>query len=312
MNTQGNNLPTIAVLRGGAGAKKSLEEGVDILRSLSHIGYVPLDVLVSESGEWTLRGVPTDAHYVFTLAEIIVDTTRTRNAPYQKLAKEMGVSLLFSHDDSVSFDRETMYRLLRQQGISTPKTHLIRANTPVTPVALKTIWHTFHTPLMVRPVNKGHGSSALIRKFKDLEMVLQEYQKADVDAHILTYRDTPTTSVAVLPQFRGQKIYTSLPLETFPPKGSLPRTDHPMRGHAQALHDKKEAMIRAAHDAYNALGLSTHACIDMIPHKDGYMVVNIDTTPSLHKESRFVRALEATGVDIGQYVHAQTVYDGAR
>ncbi len=53
MINESGAMPTIAVLRGGAGTKQSLEEGVDILRSLSHIGYVPLDVLVSESGEWS-------------------------------------------------------------------------------------------------------------------------------------------------------------------------------------------------------------------------------------------------------------------
>jgi hypothetical protein len=102
-----SSLPDIAVIRGGnKDFKLSLQEGVEVLQSLTKIGYQPLDVLVDTDGKWTMHGVPTDAHEVFTQAHTVVDTTRMTGEAYQDLAKKMGIPLLFSHDDKVCMDRE--------------------------------------------------------------------------------------------------------------------------------------------------------------------------------------------------------------
>ncbi|HCC06298.1 TPA: hypothetical protein DEP94_03015 [Candidatus Nomurabacteria bacterium] len=297
---------TIAVIRGGkVNTSQSLKDGKDILVSLTGIGYTPLDILVDTDGSWTMKGRPTDAHYVFTIAESVVDTTQDVEAPWRELAKKMWIPLLLSHDDSVTLDREDMYRLFRQHGLPTPKTLVVRANTETPRETFRELWQTFHTPLMVRPLKKDkENESVLIRKYADLENVLADYHNNNLDVHIFTYKPTRTLSVAVLPNFRGQKLYTPLAVETFSPVTALPRKDHPMRAVFKAGEKENDAIRKAAESAYQSLGINGHASIDMIPYKDGYMVINVDLKPSLSKDGRFAQSLATTGVDVGQYVHS--------
>lgn len=311
MNPTGTISYTIAVIRGGKlhGAE-SLKDGQEILKSLTAIGYTPLDIVVDKEGSWTLKGVPTDAHYVFTITDSVVDTTHDKNASWRELAKKMWIPLLLSHDDEVTLSREDMYRIFRQKGLPTPKTFVVRANSETPKEAFRELWQTYHTPLIVRPLHKESGrESVLVRQYTELEKVLADYHKDNVDVHLFTYKPTRTLSIAALPHFRGQKLYTALPIETFAPVTALPRKEHPMRAVFQAGEKENETIRRAAEEAYKTLDLKGHAQIDMIPYKDGYMVINVDTRPSFSKDGRFSQSLATTGVDLGQYIHSLVSYD---
>lgn len=311
MNSTGTISYIIAVIRGGkVNTKQSLQDGKDILKSLTGIGYTPLDILVDIDGSWIMKGRPTDAHYVFTIADSVVDATQDMEAPYRELAKKMWIPLLLSHDESVTLDREDMYRLFRQHGLPTPKTLVIRSGVETPKETFRELWNTFHTPLIVRPLKKDkEHESVLIRKYSDLEKVLADYHQSNLDVHIFTYKPTRTLSIAVLPNFRNKKLYTPLAVETFSPTASLPRRDHSMRAVFKAGEKENNSIRETAESAYNALGINGHACIDMIPYKDGYMVVNVDLKPSLSKDGRFIQSLATTGVDIGQYIHSRVSGD---
>jgi D-alanine-D-alanine ligase-like ATP-grasp enzyme len=301
-----SSLPDIAVLRGGKETfTQSLAEGAEVLASLTKLGYHPVDVLIDRHGNWTAKGKPTDPHTVFTQAHTIVDTTRMKGELYQALAKKMGIALLFSQDHDVHMDREDMYRILRQHNIKTPDTYVVRARAPLTPNVFRELWSTYHTPLLVRPLTRSAGApSKLVRLYADLEKTVREYHEMGVDVHILTYRKSPTMSLAVLPNFRNEKLYTPVWVETFDVENSVPNKTSPIRPHMQAPTKKKEEMKKVVTEVYNALGLHGPACIDVIERNGVYIVVNVDTAPSLRKESRFMQSLATTGVDSGHYIHA--------
>jgi D-alanine-D-alanine ligase-like ATP-grasp enzyme len=300
-------MPDIAVLRGGGKSfKTSLFEGAEVLGSLKKIGYQPLDVLISTEGAWTVGGMPTDAHTIFTRAHTVIDTTRTKGERYHDLAKRMGVILLFSNAHDMTLDREDVYRLLRQQDIKVPDTVTVRANAPLKDSLFRELWLTHHTPLMIRPlVRRDDAPSRLIKLFSDLENTIREYHNRGIDTHILTYKKAPTSSIAVLPNFRGERLYTPLWVETFASVADLPNSNSRMRVHTSAPEFRKNQIKDFITNVYDALGLSGPACIDIIPSGDGYMVVNVDTNPSLRKDSRFMQSLDSTGTNIGQYIHSQ-------
>ena len=250
-----------------------------------------------------MKGVPTDAHYVFTVADAVVDTINDNEALWRELAKKMHVPLLLSHNDDVNLSREDMYRIFRQKGMPAPKTFVIRSGTETPKETFRDLWKSYHTPLMVRPLHKSREST-LVRQYTELEKVLADYHKDNLDVHIFTYKPTRTLSIAVLPNFRGKDLYTPIAVETFAPNTSLPRTDHPMRPVFQAGEKENERIRKVAEEAYDTLGLTGHAAIDMIPYQDGYMVINVDTKPSLSKDGRFLQSLSTTGVDLGQYIHS--------
>ncbi len=301
------SMPDIAVLRGGKeDFSLSLVEGQEILKSLSRLGYTPLDVVIDREGNWTAQGLPTDAHAVYTRAHTIVDTTRDRKSPHIALARRMGISLLFSKANDVHMDREDMYRLLRMQGFKVPDTIVVRAKAPLEPKIFREVWSTYHTPLMVRPLaRQSDATSKLITQFGEFENVIREYHARGIDVHVLTYRKVPTSSMAVLPHFRGEKLYTPLWVENFQGLSVIPNSSEKMRTHLNAPEYRKKEMKEIATSVYEALNLSGPALIDVIHHNGGYTVVNVETTPSLHKDGRFMQSLQSTGIDIGQYVHSQ-------
>lgn len=301
-----SSLPDIAVLRGGKkDFKQSLTEGGEVLSSLTKIGYHPVDVLIDREGQWTTKGSPTDAHAIYTRAHTIIDTTRMKGEPYQELARKMKIALLFSEGEKVTLDREDMYKILRQQSIPVPDTVVVRAKAPLKDSIFRELWSKYHTPLMVRPLNRHpEAPTKLIKLFADLEKTIREYHSKGHDLHVLTYRKTPTASIAVLPKFRNEERYTPLWVETFADEGTVPNEKSKMRPHMQAPEFKKETIKDMAERVYEALGLTGPACVDFIAHNNGYVVVNVDTNPTLRKEGRFMQSLATTGVDIGQYVHS--------
>ena len=248
------SLPDIAVLRGGtADFKQSLKEGAEILQSLVKLGYHPLDVLIDTEGHWTAKGAPTDAHQIYVRAHTVIDTTRMKGEAYQDLAKRMGIPLLFSRAHEVTMDREDMYRILRQQGIKVPETTVIRAKSPLKAEQLRSIWSTYHTPLMIRPLKRVEGvPSKLIHGYHDLENTIRTYHDKGVDMHVLTYRKVPTASVALVPQFRNEKLYMPLWVETFTSMHEIPNNASRMQTYTRAPdfrkdQDRKSTRLNSSH-----------------------------------------------------------------
>ncbi|MFZ2167429.1 MAG: hypothetical protein WAV50_01005, partial [Minisyncoccia bacterium] len=233
-----------------------------------------------------------------------------RHAPHIALAKRMGITLLFSKGSDVHMDREDMYRLLRMQGFKVPETIVVRAKAPLQNSLFRDVWSTYHTPLMVRPlVRRADTQSKLITQFGDFEHTIHDFHEKGIDVHILTYRKAPTSSLAVLPNFRGEKLYTPLWVETFGSVNALPNPSHRMQTHLNAPEYRKKEMRDIVTKVYEALDLSGPACIDMVPYNGGYIIVNVEQNPSLAKDGRFMQSLKSTGIDIGQYVHSQIQND---
>lgn len=300
------SLPDIAVIRGGKESfSLSLSEGQEVLQSLSKLGYKPLDVLVDREGNWTTQGIPTDAHAVYSRAHTIVDTTRDTTSPHIGLARRMGVTLLFSKGHDVHMDREDMYRLLRMQGVTVPDTVVVRAKSKLPDTFFRDTWSKNHIPLMIRPLVRREGlESKLVSSYPEFEQSIRDYQGKGVDVHILTYRKVPTSSISVIPNFRNEELYMPLWVETFSTHDGLPNAHSRMQVHANAPETKRRDMKDIATKVVDALNLSGPACIDVIPHKDGYMVVNVDRSPSLRKDGRFMQSLSTTGVHLGQYINS--------
>lgn len=308
MSSGRNSLPHIAIIRGGTIRHgDSLDEGVIFLSSLSKLGYEPIDVVVDKDGTWNHRGIPTDAHAIFTRADGYVDTTRMYDAAHHALAKRMGVHNLFPHGGIVGEgDRESIYRILRQRGIDVPDSFTVRRSAPIDMSSLREVWVKLHTPLLVRPIKNRTGSpSTLVRSFPKLLETIDSYHKSGLDVHVLTYSNTPVISIAVLPQYRGEHWYTPLPVKVFPEKDEVPHSQLTVYHFTKATVEEKVALKELAIEVISALDLKTPVCIDIIQTKRGFVVVNVDTHPSLSPRGRFMESLATTGVDIGHYVQSR-------
>lgn len=308
------SLPDIAVLRGGTrDFKQSLTEGAEVLASLTKIGYEPLDVLLGKDGEWTARGKPTDAHQIFSQAHTVIDTTRMKGQEYQALARRMGIPLIFSQDHDVTLNREDFYRILRQHDVKVPDTLVIRSHDELRDEVFRNIWTRFHTPILVRSLAQDDGvPSKIIKMYQDLEETVRDYHTRGIDLHLLNYKKLPTTSIAVLPNFRREEVYTPLWVDSFQDVDTLPSKESALRPHLQAPEFRKEHIKALATKVYKALGLTGPACIDFVYHNNDYIVVNINRNPSLRKDGRFVQSLATTGIEIGHYIHEHIKHESER
>lgn len=297
---------TIAVLRGGdVSFSQSLVEGEQTLRSLLSHGFFTMDILIDTDGVWTMHGVPTDPHHVFTTASLVIDTTHMKHALYQELASRMGVLILFSNIEDIPITREDRYRILRQHGVAVPDTSVVRSHKQPTGEQLRAIWNTYHTPLMVRPITRTQEiSSKIVKGFKEFVETIHQYYEKGIDTHVLTYKSVPSYSLAVLPHFRNQDLYMPLWVKTTPEKAALPTTHSVVDAQSPLSEEEKQDLFNHARKVCTVLDVRHPVCLDFIPTKKGYLVVNVDTNPSLRSDGRFMQSLRTTGVDIGEYVQS--------
>lgn len=299
-------LPTIIVLRGGKeNHETSIKEGANVLSLLRKHGYDPMDVYIDENDVWHHKGVPTETHNVFSEADAYVDLTRSKPAPHNDLAKRMGLTRLLNTEDALGEqDRENIYRILRQKNILVPDTKIIRAKSNLGISALQEIWRKMHTPYLIRSLfKKNKNPSMLISSFNKFKESIE--QTKDEDVMMMTYRNSMPISIAVLPDYRGEKLYTPIAVQTLSQSYQAPNDSHIKKLFIHASNEEKKEISDVAKKTYEALGLKEHALIDMIKTPRGYMVVEVQTSPSLLPESRFSQSLESTGADIGHFIHTR-------
>jgi D-alanine-D-alanine ligase-like ATP-grasp enzyme len=294
--------PRIAVLRGGSrNHKASIASGYGILDSLKRIEKDAIDVYIDEDGTWHVRGVVTEPHHVFSQVDGYVDTTELEG-PHIDLAKRMGVHrLLHGYDNEMHSDREVLYRLLHQADIATPLTKVVRVKDPSSHSSLKTIWNTLHTPYLVRPLTYTVKKSFFVDSFLKLVEAYEYFSAHDIDFHILSYTNTRPTSIAVLPEYRGELLYIPMPVVALVGNRELPHQA------TRLLLDKKTdtelaTLKELARKVYSITSLSGPALIDVIETKQGLVVVDVQAQPSLRSDGRFMQALQSTGVELGHYL----------
>ncbi len=303
----------IAVLRGGSlGHAGSISGGYGVLDSLARIGFPSFDVYIDEEGIWYAKGIVIEPHAAFAQVDGYIDTTEDLPEKYQELAKRMGVKkLLWDHKEDYHKDRENVYRLLRQKGIAVPDTKVVRTANGMSVPYLHTVWKTLHTPYLVRPLErKATSPSKLISSFDDFKKTAMEHTEKGEDFHVLTYRSAPTISTAVVPNYRGEDLYVPLSVTTLLGKRETPSEGSKIviyRSHENEYSELKGLLSRV----YDALMLEDPALIDVIKTPQGFLVVEVQTKPSLREEGRFMQSLNTTGVEIAHYLEG-LLHDRAR
>ncbi len=296
----------ITVFRGGSlNHGESVQEGKDIFSHLKKHNITFSDVYVDEEGNAIKDGVRADMHHTFSNSDGYIDTTGHNNLEHNKLAKKMGLQKLFSEDmsASLSLDRENIYRVLRQNNISVPDTFVVRKDNKDLIKELKKVWEIFHTPLLVRVlVDTVTFPARLIRGFNELVKTVSDFHNEGHDVHILNYKSAPTYSVAVIPKYRGEEFYTPIIVQTLLSKYEVPNRNSPLKLLTNVNSKKKNEISNLAKSTAEALSVKGPVCVDIIDQNGKHIVVNVNLKPSLNFNSRFVKGIESTGVNVGHLI----------
>jgi D-alanine-D-alanine ligase-like ATP-grasp enzyme len=145
-----------------------------------------------------------------------------------------------------------------------------------------------------------------VSSFDDFRKHMATFAEKLIDVHVIPYRNTQTISTAVLPQYRGEKVYMPLSVTTLTSSREVPNKDAPLVMFRTGEKDY-DALKQAVARAYEVLGLTGPALVDVINTPKGYMIVEVQTRPSLREGGRFMSSLKTTGVELGHYLFSRLV-----
>ncbi len=321
---------TIAILRGGKDDySRSMRNGANIIISLSRYQDLleVIDVVLDEKGDWFERGVPSDAHKVFSKSDFYIDLTSNKNADYHDLAQKLDVKPVFRDNHISTPNRVNSRRILNQIGVSVPKFILIRDLQSLKP-GLEEAWNRFQTPLVVKEVSHEFNRKSIItysflEAFDKAKNILKNGREVLLEEHV----DGRYISVAAIPNYRGENIYIPTPAEIFNHEGDRIIRDRAIRGKYLPDHicDKrcmihaeenlKKQIRKTVEEIYQTFLFENQALVDLaiiekkVPgkprgHSHDYIikVLDIHTSPSIFEDSRLDFILKSSGIDIGQFI----------
>lgn len=294
--------PKVLVLRGGAkNHSLSITTGAAIVSSLPFYNGQPIDVYIDQEGKWYRNGLPVEPLHTLTLADAYIDTVnQKKREPYHDIAERLGVVRLLRSDTfPLSLDRESVFRVLKQHGIATPETKVFRKHEDVSHIKTSEVFRTVMAPFIVRPL-RGEESGSIASTHKELVTALEKILEND-DAHVMQYKNAKTRTVVAIPEYRGEELYITLPLEVQVKKYEKPTREHRLLPLTYLSQEDKKKISLFVKDVHQALGAKDLFMLDFIETRNGPMVTNISGAPSLLQGGRFFESLATTGADAAHY-----------
>ncbi len=317
---------TIAIIRGGKDDYfRSMKNGANAILSLSrYLDIVDIiDVSIDERNDWFERGIPSDAHKVFSKADFYLDFTNNRFDEYHNLSKKLNVKPVFKNDYTSLLNRVNIKRILGQLQVDVPKYTIIRDRNNLE-YNLKNIWSKFHTPIVIKEANHEFNEKSILTysfldAFNKVKRILNKGGEALIEEHI----HGKYISVAAIPEYRGEELYIPTPVEIL----NIDIINQNIN--SKSLHDKclighnceKKSLIfideniknnikSLTKELHKSLFIGHHSMIDMvlIENKKGdnknytLKILDIHTSPHLFEDSRFDFILKNGGVDLGRFI----------
>ncbi len=294
--------PIILVLRGGSKDHAlSIQTGANIVGSLPLYGADAIDVYIDQAGAWYKNGLLVDPLHTFAHVDAYIDTvSQYSHEKYHVLAEKLGVErLLHSKEFPFSLDREMMFRVLSQHKILVPETAFFRKGEEVTPLATKEVFTRMLAPYLIRTVH-GLQPGIVAHTHKELASALETLLAHD-HVHVMHYRDAKTRSIVAIPDYRGEELYMTLPLEVQIRKYEKPTKEHRLLPLTYLPTEEKKSITDFAKNIYESLLPSSVFLIDFITTRRGHMVTGLTTAPNILNGGRFLESLATTGTDAAHY-----------
>ncbi|MEA4910530.1 hypothetical protein SDC9_07990 [bioreactor metagenome] len=321
---------TIAIIRGGIDDySRSMRNGANIIISLSRYQDLieVIDVVLDEQNNWFERGIPSDAHKVFSKADFYIDLTSNKNADYHALAQKLDVKPIFRDNHISAPNRVNSRRILNQIGVSVPRYILIRDIQSLKP-GLEEAWNRFQTPLVVKEVRHDFNHKSIItysflEAFDKAKQILKFGGEVLLEEHV----DGRYVSVAAIPNYRGENIYIPTPAEIINLKGDKMIRNRLVREKYLVDHvcDKKclihaeeslkKEIRKTVEEIYKTFLFENQALVDLAiiekktpnrhgkhSHEYSIKVLDVHTSPNLFEDSRLDFILKSSGIDMGQFI----------
>jgi D-alanine-D-alanine ligase len=311
----------VGVLRGGPSNEYdvSLATGANVLSALRDKlaeKYTAIDVLVDKSGKWHVDGIelkPENAIKRFDVAFLAFHGAYGEDGKVQKFLEDNKMPFTGSGSlgSAIGMNKILSKKVFRDHGIKTPVDMAISSKDIISDsnsVAQK-VFKSFSFPIVVKPATSGSSVGiSIVKEFPDLEKALIEASRHSDDVLLEEYIKGKESTVGVIENFRGEKIYALPPVEIRPKTGFFD-FQAKYQGKSEEIvpapFDKEltRQLCDLAKKVHEVMGLKQYSRTDFIIHeRRGVYVLEVNTLPGLTNESLIPKSLRAVGSDTHELV----------
>ncbi|MCK5285816.1 MAG: D-alanine--D-alanine ligase [Candidatus Pacebacteria bacterium] len=302
----------IIVLRGGPSSEYevSMKTGTSILEALSDEKYDISDVAITKDNKWFLDGVEKTPSEILKKCDLVFNALHGEygeDGKLQKFLDTFGVPYTGSKNipSALAMNKILAKKEYQKADIKTP----IHLEIEKDNFSIAEIFKTFPMPAVIKPI--GLGSSvgvSIVQTGIELDKVLQDVFEYSDKAMIEEYIEGKEATCGVIDNFRGEEVYTLLPVEIIPESGFF---DYESKygGGTQEIcpgnfsEAEKKEIQDLAKKAHQTLGLRDYSRSDfIISPKRGIYILETNSLPGLTKESLFPKSLDAIGSNLEEFV----------
>jgi len=317
----------VAVLRGGPSSEYdvSLNTGAAVLKYLPE-KYLAHDILISRHGVWHRDGVERNPERALNHIDVVFNALHGEygeDGKVQRILETLHVP--YTGSDSIAsahgMNKHLAKKTFSNNGIKSPYHTTINAHDNIKE-KLDHVFHHFLLPIVVKPASAGSSVGVtVVKSFNDLEgALLKAFAISDI-ALIEEYIRGREATCGVIDNFRGEKVYTLLPVEIIHPKEhDFFDYDAKYGGKSQEIvpgnfsEAEKYEIQRLAKLAHEKLGLRHYSRSDFIVHpRRGVYILEVNTLPGLTTESLMPKSLNAIGFNFPDFLdHLLTLAIGEK
>lgn len=307
---------TVGVLRGGPSSEYevSLNTGGAVLKHLPE-KYRTKDIFISKDGQWHMDGFVKEPHEILPHIDVAFNAMHGEygeDGKVQKLLETFGTPYTGSNSlsSAVAMAKHLSKQVYEDNGIKTPASYIVESDQHIDDI-VKYLFENFSLPGVVKPA--GAGSSvgvSIVRNYKDMPQALEKAFQYGDKVLIEEFIKGREATCGVVEDWRGQEVYSLLPIEIKPPaKNDFFDYEAKYGGQSEEIcpgnfsEEDSLEIQRLAREAHKALGLRHYSRTDMIvTPRRGIYVLETNTLPGLTTESLLPKSLSAVGTEFPDFL----------
>lgn len=318
----------VGVLRGGPSNEYevSLATGASVLSALQNQlseKYTPVDILITRDGVWNMQGKEIKPQDLMQRVDVLWNALHGfygEDGQVQQLLESLQIPYTGSGPlaSALGMNKKFSKTYGAIDGIKTPHDYVVRDMREVAPTTdpsvylkeeVQKIFLKLSPPWVVKPLSGGSSLGVSIVKTQsellDALTILGEYPG---DILVEEYLFGKEATVSVLDDYRGEKIYSALPIEIRTPKDRFFDYEMKYGGEAQEISpgnfsaEEKNTLQEAAKIIHRALGLRHYSRSDFIVTPRGVYFLEVNTHPGLTNQSLLPKALAPLGIEFHEFI----------
>ncbi len=304
----------IAILRGGPSFEYevSLKTGEEILNNLSDDKYDLLDVCITREGNWYFRGTKAKPSEILNQVDLVINAMHGQygeDGKIQRILETFDVPYTGSQSipSALAMNKVLAKQEFKKVGIKVPIDIVLEKDN----YNIAEIFQSFPMPVIVKPINAGSSlGMSLSRTVNDLEGAIQKAFEISDKILVEEYINGKEATCGVVDNFRGEAIYTLLPIEIRPQLNSnFFDYEAKYSGESEEIcpgnftNEEKKQLQELAKQAHQSLGLRHYSRSDFIVSpRRGIYLLETNSLPGLTANSLLPKSLKAVGCSLSDFL----------